>query len=113
MAQVVWDDVAKGVGVKSSYIPVESIIHRVVIYYFIKNTALFGIEFFDIHGQLLLQAGCVEPDPDLTQHEIILEEGDRLVGARSKMHNATKRACCYDFQFIIGRMVEQKPTKNF
>lgn len=84
-------------GVKSSYIPVESIIHRVVIYYFIKNTALFGIEFFDIHGQLLLQAGCVEPDPDLTQHEIILEEGDRLVGARSKMHNATKRACCYDF----------------
>ncbi len=99
-------------GVKSSYIPVESIIHRVVIYYFIKNTALFGIEFFDIHGQLLLQAGCVEPDPDLTQHEIILEEGDRLVGARSKMHNATKRACCYDFQFIIGRMVEQKPRND-
>ena len=50
VAQVVWDDVAKGVGVKSSYIPVESIIYRVVIYYFIKNTALFGIEFFDIHG---------------------------------------------------------------
>ena len=97
IAPVVWDDVAKGVGVKQTYIPVNSTIYRVVIYYFVKNTALFGIEFFDINGQLLLQAGSVEPDEEITQHEIILEEEDRLVGARSKMHNATKRACCYDF----------------
>lgn len=45
-----WDDVANGVGVKSSYIPVDSKIHRIVIYYFVKNTALFGMEFFDING---------------------------------------------------------------
>ena len=45
-----WDDVAKGVGVKQSYIPVESTVYRIVIYYFVKNTALFGIEFFDVNG---------------------------------------------------------------
>lgn len=50
IAPVVWDNVANGVGVKSSYIPVESIIQRVVIYYFVKNTALFGVEMFDREG---------------------------------------------------------------
>lgn len=97
IAPVMWDDIATGTGIKESYIPVDSIIYRVVIFYFKRNTALFGMEFFDENGQLLLQAGCVEPDPDLHQHEIVLEPGDRLIGARSKMHNALKRACCYDF----------------
>jgi len=45
----------------------------------------------------LLQAGSVEPDEEINSHEIILEQGERLVGARSKMHNVIKRACCYDF----------------
>ena len=69
-------------------IPPQSIVKRVLIQFDKHSKRLFGIQLFDREGTLLLSAGLNRPAFDYAgKHEIILEEEERLIGARSVMEN--------------------------
>jgi hypothetical protein len=85
--------------------PVGSIVSKVHIYYFKPTSYLYGIVFFDSANKLLLTAGDSDPDPEyLAVHEIILRDGDKLIGAKSRMKDPSESAECYDFRFVVARM---------
>ena len=69
-------------------IPENSIVSRIVILYNKHSIRLFGIQFYDKLGVLLLAAGLTKPPFSFAgRHEIILKPGERLLGAMSVMEN--------------------------
>ena len=45
------------------------------------NYELAGLQFFDVNGMKILEAGYIKQDGD--KLEILLEEGERLIGVES------------------------------
>jgi hypothetical protein len=44
-----------------------------------------GFKFYNRQGEVVLEAGCF----DYTMQEVPLQEGERLVGVRSKLYSNT------------------------
>lgn len=74
------------------------------------NYEFGGVEFFDINGTKILQAGLVEvdsvPNAGVFKQEIIIAEGERLLGVKSYLSTypvALSPQQC-DVKFIIGKL---------
>ena len=64
-----------------------------------------GIRFFDINNTKLLESGYWTAQSYYKEHRIDLQEGERIIGFKSG-RRGQKLAQHYDFQLIIGKMVE-------
>jgi hypothetical protein len=90
--------------VEQTRIPGGSIIYKVIMFYNQRGTQLGGVQFFDPNGKMLLKAGNTHADAKT--HEIILKNGQRLIGAKAKLRDASSEATCFDFLFVIGQIQE-------
>jgi hypothetical protein len=63
---------------------------------------LCGIKLFDKDGVSLFAEGYDDYMKDYKSHETILEEGERLVGFKSRKDTHTSRH--WDFEFLIGKL---------
>ena len=63
---------------------------------------IYGLKFFDRNDTCILSAGTMV----YTMQEVILNEGERLVGVRSKMYdNSTKNSAYHcNLVLVIGRL---------
>lgn len=66
---------------------------------------LWGIKFFDKKGTCFLNAGTTTDDKK-KKPDIVLQEGERLVGIRSKLYNKTDDldALHCNPVFVLGRL---------
>ena len=81
----------------------------VLLYDAAKNTdegVLVGIRFFDVNNTMLLESGWWFKLETHKEHRIDLQEGERIVGFKSGRRGDRSFARHYDFQLIIGKMVE-------
>ncbi len=61
------------------------------------------MQLFDRDGNKLLETRCSFDGCD--SHEVILEEGERIIGFKSKNVDPDEDAAWHDnFQFVIGKM---------
>ncbi len=77
--------------------PEGAIVKRVIIYGR-PDSDFGGVEFFDATGTKILTAGNIEQQ----KREIILQEGERLIGIKFKANDGTTYG--KDLQFVIGRL---------
>jgi hypothetical protein len=81
----------------------------VVLHYYVgKNIyegVLAGIRFLDVNNSKLLETGLTSSGGDYREHRIDLQEGERIIGFKSG-RRGDQYARHYDFQLIIGKMVE-------
>ena len=80
-----------------------------VLHYYIGKDSdeglLVGIRFFDINNTKLLESGNWSAHSYFREHRIDLKEDERIVGFKSGRRGLTY-ARHFDFQLIIGKMVE-------
>jgi hypothetical protein len=77
-------------------------------YYFGKDAdegLLSGIRFFDVNNTKLLESGNWSANSAYTEHKIDLQEDERIIGFKSGRRGLSY-ARHFDFQLIIGKMVE-------
>ncbi len=77
--------------------PIGAVVKRVVIRYD-SDTEVRGLQFFDKNNTLILQAGTMLNGTK----EFNLEDGQRLIGIKSKL--CSKGPRMFDLVFIIGWM---------
>ena len=66
---------------------------------------LHGIELFDAEDNLLLSAGFFY-NAQAKVRDIILEEGERIIGIQSRIEQKyAQQAIHRDFQLILGKLV--------
>ena len=81
----------------------------VLLYDAAKNTnegVLVGIRFFDVNNTMLLESGWWFKLETHKEHRIYLQEGERILGFKSGRRGDPNFARHFDFQLIIGKMVE-------
>ena len=81
----------------------------VLLYDDAKNTdegVLVGIRFFDGNNTMLLESGWWFRLKTHKEHRIDLQEDERIIGFKSGRRGDRDFARHYDFQLIIGKMVE-------
>ena len=81
----------------------------VLLYDAAKNTdegLLVGIRFFDVNNTMLLESGWWFKWETHKEHRIYLQEGERILGFKSGRRGDPNFARHFDFQLIIGKMVE-------
>ena len=64
---------------------------------------LCGIQLFDKVGVSLFAEGCENYTKDYKTHETNLEEGEKVVGFKSRKDTGIA-ARHYDFEFLIGKL---------
>lgn len=103
----VWSEFDKRKRVLETKIPLQSIVQRVVIQYDKHSLRLFGVQLFDKQGALLVSAGLNRPSFSYSGiQEIILDEGERLIGARSVMDSPETNQQCRHFQFLVASQLK-------
>jgi hypothetical protein len=70
-----------------------------------RDLRMSGIQFFDKDNVSILKAGYWTEDSRFKEHQIDLEEGERILGVKWGNRNKS-RYHYYDVQLIIGKMVE-------
>ncbi len=80
-----------------------------VLHYYIGKDeyegVLVGIRFFDINNTKLLESGWWSAHNAYREHRIDLQEDERIIGFKSG-RRGLQFARHFDFQLIIGKMVE-------
>ena len=80
-----------------------------VLHYYIGKDIheglLLGIRFFDINNTKLLETGYWATSSSYKEHRIDLQEDERIIGFKSG-RRGLQIARHFDFQLIIGKMVE-------
>ena len=71
---------------------------KLVIIYGRPDSTFGGVELFDATGAKILTAGNIGQE----KREIILQEGERLIGIKFKTKDGTTYG--KDLQFVIGRL---------
>ena len=69
--------------------------------------ALLGLKLFDKKGSVVLKIGLdwVEPEVGGKTHTVYLENGERVIGYKSRSSpDFPNHAYHFDFQLIIGRL---------
>ena len=84
-------------GWKEVKIQPEGAIVKKIIMYGRTNCQFGGVQFFDSYGNKILEAGSLEKQ---AIKEIILKDGERLIGIKANEHNKTTYK--NDLQFVIG-----------
>ena len=76
-------------------------IRKIVLFYYPNNAVLRGLRFYDADGKLIYESSWkgAFTNPSFKQHEILLNEGERIIGYKSDILKGLHG----DFQFIIGR----------
>ena len=76
---------------------------KIVLFYTPSDGWLCGIRFFDAAGKMIYEGAYkgAFTNSRLKQHEILLNEGQQIVGFQSRDYS-NAGACHADFQFIIG-----------
>ena len=103
--KVCFDEVAKEAGVDSVDIPDESVLAAIHIHYRKDDFFLWGLSFFNKQWQCILEVGST-PAASKYQavHEIVIEQGERLIGMMSCLLYAGERAECKGLQLIFGKL---------
>ncbi len=60
-----------------------------------------GFRFYSSSGEILLEMG----NCSVTPTEFALEEGERVLGIKSRLSSKEKNPYHCDLQFVIGKMV--------
>ena len=83
--------------------PSDALVSKIRIYTPSDEGHIEAIEFFDINGISILKAGRNFKN----EKEVLLEEGERLIGIRSKLlDNGTRKGAVHcNMTLIIGRMM--------
>jgi hypothetical protein len=70
-------------------------------WYDIGDPCVGGCRFYDKNTQILLEFGtCFDSPP----FEILLNEGERVIGIKSRLYDKSSNPRHEDPQFIIGRL---------
>ena len=71
--------------------PADVFVHIVKIWGHKEDHTLSGIKFYDLGGKAILTAGwCPDNEvPGITTRAVVLEEGERLLGIKTKMERDT------------------------
>jgi hypothetical protein len=73
-----------------------SIIHRVEIEYDKKTTQLCRLEFYDVNKKIIMVCG-MQSSNQTGRQTVIIENGQKIIGAASKFKSKNEGAMCYDF----------------
>jgi hypothetical protein len=60
----------------------------------------YGFRFYSKEGKILLEVGSKFVHPT----ELVLEEGERVLGIRSRLNNTGSGPSHNDLQFVLGKM---------
>ena len=74
---------------------------KIFVYQNDSSSNLRGFRFYSKSGEVLLEVGTFNTLP----HEILLQEGERVLGIKSRMSGKGKNEYHKDLQFIIGKLV--------
>jgi hypothetical protein len=87
----------------------DAVVRSVVLHYYVnKDTfegVLVGIRFFDVNNTKLLESGYWVAASSYREHIIDLQEDERVIGFKSGRRGLAEGRH-FDFQLIIGKMVE-------
>ncbi len=73
---------------------------RIILWYH-TDASIKGIQIYDKDGAVMFDEGLTEYEIDFKSYEIILEEGERIVGFKSRNLGFARHD---DFEFLIGRL---------
>ena len=77
---------------------------KILIWFQEKENICLGFQFFDKNDSHIFETLGNFFTSNQAKKEIVLEEGERIVGIRSRKHDDQRAYHC-DLQFIIGKMV--------
>ncbi len=73
---------------------------KIVVYQNGNYSYAYGFRFYSKAGEILLEVG----EKFVHSNELVLEEGERVLGIKSKLSDLGKDPHHNDLQFILGKM---------
>ncbi len=73
---------------------------KIVVYQGEKYPWAYGFRFYSKKGEILLEVGEKFVHPN----ELVLEEGERVLGIKSRLSQQGKNPYHNDLQFVLGKM---------